>query len=266
MIADVREGAPHRLRRTLMGDLDWIVLKAMRKEPEHRYRTCDALSDDLERWLRGEPTRARPVGTIGRLARWCRRNAALAGLLATVAVLFLVGFALVSWQWWRATHYARELVGQRRVAEEQSAQARTQATRAEQHLRQLVRVVREFAHFRSIRDKDPRRSEAFREMVQQFQQVLEDPPDDLELREEIADTCFEVARMGVEVRQSGEVATVLTASVRFYEELARERPDEPRFPAAVAKCLFLQGSFHASRSQYDEALGAAATCSSKRGD
>lgn len=77
-------------RRRLAGDIDTIVLKALRKEPERRYPTAAALADDIERHLVGLPVRARP-DTLGYRARkFARRNAAW---ISTSAV---AGLALVT--------------------------------------------------------------------------------------------------------------------------------------------------------------------------
>ena len=57
-IASARGVTPQRLRRILAGDLDLIVLMALRKEPERRYASAEQLGDDLHRYLKGMPVRA----------------------------------------------------------------------------------------------------------------------------------------------------------------------------------------------------------------
>src|SRR5262249_33103727 len=70
-------------------DLETVVLKAIDREPARRYQSAGELGEDLQRYLEDRPIRARRA-SLGELAwRWCRRNPAVAGLTATVAVLLI---------------------------------------------------------------------------------------------------------------------------------------------------------------------------------
>jgi eukaryotic-like serine/threonine-protein kinase len=73
------------LSRQLQGDLDTIAATAMSKEPERRYGSAAALSDDLARYLDGRPVAARPATIRYRLSKWVRRH-----LVATVAALLVI--------------------------------------------------------------------------------------------------------------------------------------------------------------------------------
>ncbi|MDB4882262.1 MAG: protein kinase [Gemmatimonadetes bacterium] len=86
-----RGASPDRLRRALRGDLDAIVMKALRKEPARRYPSAAALLDDLHRLRDGRPVMARPDGTAYRLRRFVRRHAAAMATAAMLVVLLVGG-------------------------------------------------------------------------------------------------------------------------------------------------------------------------------
>lgn len=76
-----------RRDRGVRGDLDAIVLMALRKEPEHRYASVDALRDDIERSLAGRPVLARGGGAIYRVSRFVRRHRLSVAAAATFVAL-----------------------------------------------------------------------------------------------------------------------------------------------------------------------------------
>jgi serine/threonine-protein kinase len=92
------ELAPALRRKVLRGDLDTIVLKALRKTPSERYATVTAFADDLEAWLDGRPVRARPAAFGYRAARFVKRHALAVGAAAVVLVAVLGGAGVALWQ------------------------------------------------------------------------------------------------------------------------------------------------------------------------
>src|SRR6185295_8810598 len=90
--------APEKLRRRLSGDLDDIVLQALRKEPERRYGSVERLSADIRRHLEGLPIRARP-GTLGyRTAKFLRRNRIGVAAAGFVGLALVAGLATTAWE------------------------------------------------------------------------------------------------------------------------------------------------------------------------
>jgi eukaryotic-like serine/threonine-protein kinase len=102
-----------RLRRRLRGDLDTIILKALRREPDRRYASVDLLAEDIERHLDGRPVLARPDTAVYRAGKFVRRHRA--GVTA-VAVLALVAAAAS----WNLAAQARRVERERDRAQEVS--------------------------------------------------------------------------------------------------------------------------------------------------
>src|SRR5512140_722834 len=83
--------SPTILNPHLPRDLKTICLKCLEKQPARRYQTAQELAEELSRWLRGEPIRARPVSRPEKVWRWCRRKPVVAALTAVTVVAILMG-------------------------------------------------------------------------------------------------------------------------------------------------------------------------------
>ena len=121
-----REPVPPRtLNPKVPLDLETICLKCLEKDRRRRYPSAQALVDELQRFLNGEPIQARPISHQARVWRWCKRKPVISGLLATVAVTIVVAFAWIT----RSRNDALE--------------ARNQATRTAEENRELARKERD---------------------------------------------------------------------------------------------------------------------------
>jgi len=88
--AQFRNVNPRILVRSLRGELDWIALKALEKNPERRYETVAALAADLDHHLKNEPVTARPASPVYILKKFALRHRAGAGFAITIALALIV--------------------------------------------------------------------------------------------------------------------------------------------------------------------------------
>lgn len=93
-VSATREGDTNRLRKRLAGDLDAIVMMALRKEPERRYGSAASLADDLQRHLEQRTIRAREASLWERIGRFRRRN--FGGFAVGGVVVLLIFFGVTS--------------------------------------------------------------------------------------------------------------------------------------------------------------------------
>jgi serine/threonine protein kinase len=119
LIAERRGATPDKLRRELLGDLDTIVGKALKKDPQERYASVTGFADDLQRYLKHEPISARPDALAYRTAKFLRRNRTVVALTATAIVLVIGSLST-------GLYVANR---QRKIAEQRFAQVRQLANK-----------------------------------------------------------------------------------------------------------------------------------------
>jgi hypothetical protein len=130
---------PRQLQPTVPRDLETVCLKCLHKEPVRRYGTARELAEELARFEAGRPVRARPVGRLGRGWRWCRRNPAVAGLLAAVAAALLGGTAAATLFALRADANARRADREATAARESEKKANLAKADADREALQVRR-------------------------------------------------------------------------------------------------------------------------------
>jgi hypothetical protein len=108
---------PRSLNPTVDRDLETVCLKCLEKDARQRYGSAEAVALELERWLRGEPIEARPVGRVVRAWRWCRRNPVVAGLAAALALVLVTGITATAFFAVEADSRARGEKEERQKAE-----------------------------------------------------------------------------------------------------------------------------------------------------
>ena len=106
-VAEKRRTEVAALAKCLHRELEWIPLKAMRKERSERYRSASELAEDIENYLKGAPLIAGPPGTVYRLKKFARRNRALITGAAAIVVVLAAGVVISTLFALRAQRQAR---------------------------------------------------------------------------------------------------------------------------------------------------------------
>jgi tetratricopeptide (TPR) repeat protein/tRNA A-37 threonylcarbamoyl transferase component Bud32 len=191
--------APRKYNATIPRDLETVVLRALARDPEHRYQSAEALAEDLRRFLEDRPVTARRVSTAERLGRWCRRNPAVASLtaltaslLVLVAVLASVGYVQTRAALGREAEQRQEAIGERQ--------------RAEANLRLALQAFEEISA----------------QITRSGPQASHPAPDD-----EDAPACPPVV--------SPEVAALLNTLLKFYDQFGEGNHADPRLQREIAR-------------------------------
>jgi serine/threonine protein kinase/PIN domain nuclease of toxin-antitoxin system len=118
-----------RLSHLLRSDLDWIVMKALEKDPERRYASARDLAEDVRRFLDGEPIHARPPSVLDRVGKWSRRHRTAVVSTGAVVAILLVATTAVAIAERQAALSQGELAQRRVMAQTGINNALAEATR-----------------------------------------------------------------------------------------------------------------------------------------
>jgi tetratricopeptide (TPR) repeat protein len=237
---------PSRVNRRVPRDLEVICLKCLEKEPSVRYASAEALARDLERWTRGEPIDARPVGPISRVAMWARRRPVPAGLAAALLLATIAGASGVTLNWLRARALASQLFAanqsinkqveraeraleiaqeRRAEAERERAEAERERALAEENFRLARKAVDD--QFTKVSENrlllepgmQPLRQDLLRSALSYYLKFLQARKDDPELKVELASTYQRVAAITSAIGSDAEAIAAYESAVAIRESL-----------------------------------------------
>lgn len=266
-IAREAPARPRAVNPEVPTDLETIVLKAIAREPIHRYSTAQELGDDLQRFLEDRPIHARRANAVERLWRWSRRNpaiAALTGLAVTllilIAVVASVGYVKTS----IANRQVRDaLASESREREEAETQRRKAEATSELTLAALDDIFEQFVPSRVTPGNEgsygsldgeiqvPAQPVLSKEvagllerMLTFYDRLAEQGGDDPQVRRKVADAN---RRVGDIRRRLGHLELAQTAYLKAidrYRQLERESPGDTTIHVEIAKIYNELGGLH----------------------
>jgi WD40 repeat protein len=140
-IAERRHTQVVALARRLHRELEWIPLKAMRKDRSRRYRSASELADDIQNYLSGAPLIAGPETAIYRVKKFVRKHAGSVATVLLVAVTIILGLIVSTTMYFRAERALQNEAVARIQAEEARAQAEQAEKVAEERAEELRRAL-----------------------------------------------------------------------------------------------------------------------------
>jgi WD40 repeat protein/serine/threonine protein kinase len=137
--------APRKLNRSVPAELETVVLKAMAKNPNERYATAQDLADDLGRFLRDEPIRAKRPTVLQRVRKWSRRHKSLVSMSVALLITVAIGSSVASLIFFDLARRNAELADDHKTALEATEQEKRTATTEKQKAVDLGRRAAQLA-------------------------------------------------------------------------------------------------------------------------
>jgi eukaryotic-like serine/threonine-protein kinase len=201
-------------RRELRGELDWIVLKAMRKEPDRRYGSVEQLADDVGRYLDGRPVAAAPDSWTYRARKFALRNRAPVAATALIVLSLAAGVAATLWQ-------ARRAEENRARAERGFSDARRLASSVMGELHDAIEALPGATAARSL---------LLKRACEHLDALAADAPEDAALAEEVATAYHRLGNLQAGSTNQPNLADESAARASHRKGLALRKSLAARFP------------------------------------
>ena len=218
---------PERLKRILNGDLDAVILMAMRKEPERRYASADQFAEDLKSYATSLPLRAYRGSGLHRTVKFMRRHIVPVVMSGVLVLAFVAG-------------------GVRTIAE--LIKARREHIQAEQSFRHaresLNRLFTQVSEDRLLNQPGlhPLRKTLLEDLKHFFEDFLNRRSGDRSLQAELALARTQVAQISSTIGATTEAAKEFKQAVALWSNLVATQPANPIYREALARTLGKQGA------------------------
>ncbi len=210
---------PRQLQPQLPRDLETICLHCLNKSPSNRYASASALADDLRRYFAKTPIHARRSTSAERIARWCRRNPAVAALTGAVALLLITAMVIL----------VASNASIRREATEKDAALAT-ARQAVDHM--LMRVAND--KLSNLPLGHPLREALLLDALQFYEGFLAQASDDESVRQSMAGVLKSLGLLQRELGRCDDACRSLDRSVELLQPLVEANPELPALREELA--------------------------------
>lgn len=242
-----RDATPLRqVNPQVPADLETITQKCLQKDPGRRYVSALALAEDLDRYVQGEPIRARPVTTAERAWKWARKRPAWAAL---AGVVLLAGLGLTVGGWWYNVRL-REALAKATASEREANRSFEQSLERIDDM--IINLDGRLAHKDGMGSV---RIEFLREFQRFGQQLLKERPGDPVARRQVGRLAARLADVYYLRDMGDEGDEAFRQAVEIQKELVAES-DDPQYPADLALTYAQYARLHQRREQPQAAMTA----------
>ncbi len=209
-IAALRASSPSQLSRLVRGDLDWVVGRAIERDPEHRYGSATALAEDLQRYLGHQVVLAGPPSGVHKARKFIRRNRTVILGLSAVFLVLAAGVVATTWQFF---------------------QARQHAQRAEKRLEDIRRFTLDFVFeldtkLNRLDGAGETREFLAAETLRQLDAIVADDESGDKLQPVLAGAYRRISKMQKEFGQSAEAVVSAETAIGLHQRYGERFPDD----------------------------------------
>ncbi len=241
-IAESRHTDVVALARRLRRELEWIPLKAMRKDRTRRYRSASELADDVRNYLNGNPLIAGPESAVYRLRKFVHRNRALVAGIAVVLAVLVAGIVVSTVFAARAARARAEALGARDEAERQA---------------ETSDAVSDFLRNGLLASVDPYVAQGREVTVRSFLDAASEKLKNKFDQEPLVEASIRHT-LGVTYRNIGDFGPAETQLERAYQvrrdQLGPKHPDTLSTMEALARVYWRQGRYDRAQSLFTETV------------
>ncbi|MEX0612024.1 MAG: protein kinase [Pirellulales bacterium] len=248
-VAERRRTDPDRLRQTVRGELDWIVMKCLEKDRNRRYDTASSLGRDIERYLGDEPVQACPPSAAYRLQKFARRNRAVLVSAGLVAAALVVGVAVSISQAVRATRAESLATARLKDATEARANAEASSQKARLAVDDMYTQVAEkwLAHQPQM---ESIQREFLEKALQFYTEFAKETSNDPSVRYETARAYRRIAEIQHRLGQPAPAEVAFKRAIDHMQSLVDEVPTKSAYRAELAATLHKLGVLLGDTGRY----------------